>query len=282
MKELCFFVSDLHGRTTRYAKLLEAILTEKPGLVLLGGDLLPHARQGRYADFLTEYLGPQLHELKSRMADEYPFIGLILGNDDPRNFEPSARWGEDNKLWHYLHFRRKNLGPYDIVGYACVPPTPFLLKDWERYDVSRFTDPGSIPPSEGIHTAEPPAGETADNTIQADIERLNAGGDPARTLFLFHAPPYQTDLDRAGLDGKYYEGVPLDVHVGSIAIKRFIEQQQPWLTLHGHIHESSSLTGKWKQKIGTTHCLSAAWDGPELALICFSTEAPQGAERILL
>ena len=38
----CFFVSDLHGKIDRYTKLFEAVASEKPQAVLLGGDLLPH------------------------------------------------------------------------------------------------------------------------------------------------------------------------------------------------------------------------------------------------
>ena len=37
---------------------------------------------------------------------------------------------------------------------------------------------------------------------------------------------------------------------GSIAIERFIEDRQPLLTLHGHVHESARLTGSWQEKIG--------------------------------
>lgn len=40
---------------------------------------------------------------------------------------------------------------------------------------------------------------------------------------------------------------PMDVHVGSIALRRFIEARQPLLTLHGHVHESARLTGSWHQ-----------------------------------
>jgi len=35
--------------------------------------------------------------------------------------------------------------------------------------------------------------------------------------------------------------------VGSIAVRRFIEERQPLLTLHGHIHESARLTGDWRE-----------------------------------
>jgi len=69
------------------------------------------------------------------------------------------------------------------------------------------------------------------------------------------------------------------VHVGSIAVRRFIETRQPHLTLHGHIHESARLTGSWRDRIGRTLLLSAAHDGPELALIRFDLEHPGNAIR---
>jgi len=79
-----------------------------------------------------------------------------------------------------------------------------------------------------------------------------------------------------------YEHVPLDVHVGSIAVKRFIEERQPLLTLHGHIHESARLSGEWKIQIGRTVCINGAHDGPELALVRFDLESPEAPTRDLL
>ena len=68
-------------------------------------------------------------------------------------------------------------------------------------------------------------------------------------------PPCDTLLDRAALDEKMIDYVPPDVHVGSIAIQRFIEERQPGLTLHGHVHESARLTGQWQQRFGRTVAL---------------------------
>jgi Icc-related predicted phosphoesterase len=101
-------------------------------------------------------------------------------------------------------------------------------------------------------------------------------------VMLFHTPPHKTHLDRAALDGKKIDHVPLDVHVGSIAVRRFIESRQPLITLHGHIHESARLTGFWKDTIGRTRMFSAAHDGPELALVRFSLEHPEDATRQLI
>jgi Icc-related predicted phosphoesterase len=173
-------------------------------------------------------------------------------------------------------------GPYAVYGYACVPPTPFLLKDWERYDVSRFVDPGAVPPEEGRYSVAVPEEERGFPTIQEDLIQL-AGADPMeRAIFLFHSPPYQTRLDRAALDGRQVDGAPMDVHVGSIAIRRFIEDRQPLITLHGHVHESARLTGGWQEKIGRTHCFSAAHEGPELAVVGFDPQDPGAAVRRLL
>ena len=165
---------------------------------------------------------------------------------------------------------------------AYVPPTPFRLKDWERYDVSHYVEPGCSDPAEGWHTAPTPGRETRRDTIREDLDYLAAGVDGGRTILLAHTPPYRTALDRAALDGKSVDHAPLDVHVGSIALRRFIEARQPLLTLHGHVHESARLTGHWEEHIGRTHAFSAAHDGAELALIRFDPGDLGAATRELL
>ena len=119
-------------------------------------------------------------------------------------------------------------------------------------------------------------------TLAEELEAIAGADDLERAIFLFHSPPYRTALDRAALDGRRVEGVPLDVHVGSIAVRRFIEARQPWITLHGHVHESARLSGSWRDAIGRCHCFSAAHDGPELAVVSFDPQRPQEARRRLL
>lgn len=284
MTTSCLFVSDLHGSESRYEKLWAAIAGELPAAVFLGGDLLPHfAHAGPERDFVRERLAPGFAALRERLGAAYPPVFLILGNDDPRAFEPSIVAEGDAGLWLYAHQRRFDLpGGFCVYGYAYVPPTPFLLKDWERYDVSRYVDPGCVSPEEGRRSVDVPAHEIRDATIRDDLERLAGDADLGRSVFLFHSPPYDTLLDRAALDGSSHDHVPLDVHVGSIAIRRFIEARRPRLTLHGHIHESARLTGSWKERIGGTVALSAAHDGVELALVRFDLEDPDGATRRLV
>jgi Icc-related predicted phosphoesterase len=278
------FVSDLHGREDRYLKLLTAIRAERPGAVFLGGDLLPAGSlvAGGAGDFLGGWLGPRLASLRDALGSAYPRVLAIFGNDDPRSEERRLGELEERGLLEHVHGRRVELLGVPVFGYACVPPTPFALKDWERYDVSRFVDPGSVSPEEGVRSVPAAEGDTRWGTIARDLEALAGASDLARAVFLFHAPPHGTALDRAALDGIAVDHAPLDVHIGSIAIRRFIEERQPRLTLHGHVHESARLTGAWQQRIGRTLCLSAAHDGPELALVRFDLDDPDGATRGLL
>jgi len=284
---VAFFVSDLHGRFDRYDTLFAAVAAERPAALFLGGDLLPHplARQALpghgIGDFLPGLFGQGLERLRRDLGAEYPRVFLIFGNDDPRSEEDDFRALETHGLLEYAHGRRIDWGPFAVYGYAFVPPTPFLLKDWERYDVSRYVDPGCVSPEEGWRSVPVPASEVQRATIERDLATLAGGADLGRAIVMAHSPPYQTGLDRAALDGKSVDHVPLDVHVGSIALRRFIEARQPLLTLHGHIHESARLTGRWKEQLGRTWMLSAAHDGPELALVRFDPEHPETATREL-
>ncbi|MEW6508609.1 MAG: metallophosphoesterase [Bacteroidota bacterium] len=274
-----FFVSDLHGKTGRYLKLFEMIRKENPSLVFLGGDLLPHGYL--HSNFVKDFLVKNLVELKSTLNDKYPKIFLILGNDDAKSEEEEIIHYSATGIWEYIHFKRADLTDFRVFGYCYTPPSPFLLKDWEKYDVSRYVEPGCISPEEGKRTIEISTDEKKYSTIQKDLEILFDGLNVNNDIILFHGPPYKTKLDRAALDGKLIDHLPLDVNVGSVAIRKFIETKQPKLTLHGHIHESARLTGGWKDQIGSTICISAAHDGNELALIEFSTDNISAATRIL-
>lgn len=275
---LCFFVSDLHGNPNRYLKLFDLIVSEKPTGVFIGGDILPSGLYSFTADhlvpedFINDFLGKNLTKLKKSMADLYPQFFVIMGNDDAKVYEPFLLELDRQNLINYVHDQKVTFGEFIIYGYANVPPTPFRLKDWERYDVSRYVDPGCVPPEEGSFTVEVNKKYLPFMTIKKDLEKLTANDDLSNSIFLFHTPPYKTNLDRAGLDGKFYEHVPLDVHVGSIAVERFIKERQPLITLHGHIHESTSITGEWKDKINKTLAMNAAHNGPELSLIRFDPE----------
>lgn len=60
-------------------------------------------------------------------------------------------------------------------------------------------------------------------------------------IFVSHAPPFNTVVDR----------IKSGIHVGSTAIRRFIEEKQPDFCLTGHIHES-----RGEERVGKTLVLN--------------------------
>lgn len=258
--------------------LFNAVAAEKPDGLFLGGDLLHPTVDPE--EFLEEHLFVPLRRLNEE--GRAPRCFVILGNDDPRALEEILTGAEKEGLVEYVHERSVPFGPWFVTGYAFIPPTPFHLKDWEKYDVSRHVDPGCISPEEGSRSVEVPLRDIRFGTIAADLERLAEVSPPERTLYLFHSPPYKTALDRAALDGRMIDHAPLDVHVGSIAITRFIEEMQPRLTLHGHVHEAPRLTGRWQERIGETLSFSGCHDGKGIGLVSFDPDRPEDATREIL
>lgn len=283
----CLFVSDLHGDEARWRTLFALVRAERPRGVFLGGDLLPHGAFNLAGlsvvqrDFVGGFLAPAFLGLRRELGPAAPEVFLILGNDDARAEEAAVLEAATRGAWHYAHPRVLDFGPWQVAGYSYVPPSPFLLKDWERYDVSRFVDPGCVPPEEGRRSVPVSEREARLATIAADLAALGEGLDPARAILLCHAPPHGTPLDRAALDGRTVDHAPLDVHVGSIAVRRFLERVQPRVSLHGHVHEAARLTGAWRCTLGATHALGAAHDGPELAVVRFDPADPAAATREL-
>jgi uncharacterized protein len=277
---LCFFVSDLHGKMSRYEALFRLIKKEKPDFIFIGGDLLPHrsfkaSNAKSEGDFFNEFLLRKLSQLRDELDCNYPEIFLIPGNDDLKTDLRSSMEGEKEGLWRNIHNQCVVIGKYRLYGYACVPPTPFRNKDWEKYDISKEIAPGSIALSKGFYSL-PPDHDTENDTIQHDIEKLVNDDDLEYGIFLFHSPPFDTSLDVAETRSGIYE------HVGSKAIRNFIAEKQPYLTMHGHIHESARISGEWKQTIGRTSIVSAAHDGPELALVKFELHNVHSAVRIIV
>lgn len=86
---------------------------------------------------------------------------------------------------------------------------------------------------------------------EAMISRLK---DPRNAVFNIHVPPYKSSLDEAPELDKDLRpkmaGQALKA-VGSTALRKAIEETQPLLGLHGHIHE-----GRGATRIGKTLCIN--------------------------
>jgi len=77
---------------------------------------------------------------------------------------------------------------------------------------------------------------------------------PEKTIYNFHCPPYGSGLDDApeiDENMRPKHGGRSLVPVGSKAVREAIEEGQPTLSLHGHIHEAKGNT-----RIGNTLCIN--------------------------
>ena len=79
-------------------------------------------------------------------------------------------------------------------------------------------------------------------------------------MFNFHVPPYDTGLDEAPvLDEELVvqpAGRPGEARaVGSDAVRAAIERWQPFVSLHGHVHESAGF-----RRIGRTLAVNPGSD----------------------
>jgi Icc-related predicted phosphoesterase len=215
------FASDLHGNARAYDELFAM----EADAIVLGGDLLPHPRGWgeRLIDIQVEFArGFLAKKLRSR-----PCFWL-LGNDDWEACLPLLEGAGT-----YLHGRAVPfLDGLSIAGYACVPVTPFGMKDFDRFDGPGWTPPSApaqcLMSGPGGLRRVPLEAVRARGTIEEDLERLAALSDPGRTIYVTHSPPHGTRLDLL------LDGTP----VGSPAVRAFLERRQPPLSLHGHIHES--------------------------------------------
>jgi uncharacterized protein len=76
--------------------------------------------------------------------------------------------------------------------------------------------------------------------------------DPALTIGAIHCPPYDSGLDTApalneDFTLQYEAGQVRMIPVGSLAVRTVLEEFQPLVSVHGHIHESAGT-----RKIGST------------------------------
>ena len=77
---------------------------------------------------------------------------------------------------------------------------------------------------------------------------------PEKTIYNFHCPPYNSGIDDAPEitpDMRPKDAGRSTVPVGSKAVREAIEEGQPTLALHGHIHEARGNT-----RIGRTLCIN--------------------------
>lgn len=247
--------SDLHGNTSQYDRIFTHALERDCGGVILCGDITPKGAlfnaRGQKA-FLTDYLFPKIQSVHRQRGRLLP-IFLMMGNDDLKPNEHILLENQERHKYTYIHNRGVPFGDFFIAGYSCVPPTPHGCKDWEKTDGSRaFADRGSFR-TEGWRSRgeeRMPCVIGGNSTIARDLEKMFSGFSSFdKTVFVSHAPPYGSKLDMLGKDRQ---------HVGSMAIREFLSCHRPMISVHGHIHETVSVSGSWHDRVSEEGGLSLA------------------------
>lgn len=233
------YATDLHGREEAYEKILDTAVKEKVNAVIIGGDVAPRSNKANLEfavkfqrDFIEKFLIRKFKEFKSKNKNIPIFI--MLGNDDFRANMDILEKAESEGILKIMHNKMNKIDDKFIIGYSFVSPMPFLLKDWEKIDFKgdkQITDPKN-----DIRTVAKEKG-----TIMDELDMLKKLADPRKTIYVIHAPPYNTKLDITSLGE----------HVGSKAVRKFIKEKQPLITLHGHIHESPG-----KEMLGKTTAIN--------------------------
>lgn len=249
------YSSDLHGKINLFGELKKYVINYSIEILILGGDILPSSSVQKlgyeklipnqrifFKQFLFDFF-KRLSDIKSLKK-----IFLISGNWDIAYsciFDETLDKIIDLNLKSYkLH------NEYELIGYPFVPPTPFRTKDYEKRDDIDLPIPTQKNPSYiqsrinkvKLRAVNPYEYLKTKETIKDDLLVLPKPADFKKTIYVMHSPPFETKLD-------LIEG---GKSCGSRSIKKFIENFQPLLTLHGHIHESPKLTGSYKDRIGNT------------------------------
>ena len=256
------FVTDLHGFEIHYQRVFKFLESNEINCIVFGGDLSPSG--GTYTDyqqmqlsqshFFENFFLPNIEKLRNKNPDLHCLT--IMGNDDLGiNFDLLIK-ADQQGLLKVIHNKIIPIADFHFLGYSFIPPTPFLIKDWEKYEnTNLIIEPIAIPPEKGYYSIKLPE----KSTIEKDLLFFQEKVKPKKLIFVSHCPPYKTNIDQSQMDRYQYEGLKLDKYLGSISIRNFIESTQPLISLHGHIHESTSISGQYYDNINNTICLNGAF-----------------------
>jgi len=151
-----------------------------------------------------------------KLKDSRALIFMAPGNDDPHEMDEIL---EKSKVMNPCAMRNVDVLGYEMITIAHTSPTPWdTPREWSEDEMAKNID-----------------------ALAAKIKNME------RAIFNFHDPPHGTMLDYAPKLRDMRQSAGEVEHVGSKAVADKIKQYQPFLGLHGHIHESRAA-----QKIGRT------------------------------
>ena len=283
-----YFVTDVHGSGKCFRKFLNGGPIYKADVMVLGGDLAGKAIQaitrtprGRFefsfrgASYDLED-GEELRALEQLISDHgyYPYRA------EPGELAEMEATGKlddlffkliSERLRQWLDLADERLRPRDIPLYWMLgnddPPELAGLLDSAPWGVHCEGRDVIVEGHEMISWgyANPTPWHTYREMSEDDLRSVFARlagelADAGSAIFNLHPPPYDSGLDEAPvLDGNLQvqtsAGQAKMSSVGSHAVREALEQFQPLLGLHGHIHESAGF-----RQIGRTLALNPGSD----------------------
>jgi len=269
-----FFATDLHGSTVCWRKFINGAEFYDADVLILGGDTTGKAifpiidrgdrytydRQGEEHTVTEE---GELEELVESFEDRgyYPYVMdqaeyEALQDDDSGERQDEIFIREmTRRIGEWIEFAEERLD--DTPVYASPGnDDPFEIDEvWESSDTIQLVEGEVVDVGQGYQMAssgwtQPTPWDTDREESKADLEArledvVSRIDDYDRAIFNLHEPPYNSQLDEApeldeDLRPKY--GAQSTEPVGSEAVREVIEEYQPALSLHGHIHESRGRT----------------------------------------
>ncbi len=271
------FTSDFHGDPARYQELGRLLRDARPDLVILGGDMFadgadpdPAGDQAATAQrLLTEQIAAWRRDLPALA------VGCLTGNHDWLATEAALRRLEDAGLLRLLDPTRPwHLGGLTLLGFPYTPPTPHWLKDYERLDLpgDELIDFG-LPELWATGPDGPGVVDEAEyfysrSALEQMLAELPTPSGP--WILIAHAPPHDSALDR--LPG-------VEHPIGSRAVRRFIAERRPTAALHGHVHESPEVTGRFVDTIAGVPCINPGQSHERLYAVVFDSDDISGSVR---
>ena len=285
-KSKIFFVTDVHGSDRCFRKFVNAGKFYGANVLILGGDitgkmivpLVDQENGTRACDY-----GGNVKVLKSQQeVDEmvktlkdsgyYPYftgrkeVEELTAQPDKVHQLFKELMKSDVERWMTLAEERlKGTG---IKCYVSPGNDDFFDVD-EALDSATYV----VNPEEKIvdidgehemialgyanHTPWNSPREVDESGLSEKIEKMASGiRNMSTAIFNFHVPPIDTPLDQAPKLDETLKPVTsggnlVMTSAGSMAVRKSIEQHQPLVGLHGHVHESRGMV-----KIGRTMCFN--------------------------
>jgi Icc-related predicted phosphoesterase len=279
-----FYASDVHGSDRCWFKFVNAAKAYGADALIMGGDLagkavVPIVRQGA-GKYRMVFLGDssvfsdaELDEAKKRVAFN-GFYAHVCDSDEVKQLEQSPDALNDlfrrliiQRLERWLHVAEERLADSGTLCYVMPGNDDDFYVDDVLANSSFVINPDMrvVPcgPFEMLSCSwVPPTPwesprECEEEELTAKLNGLANELDPdLPTIANLHSPPFGTGLDEAPeinadltLTSAAVQGKM--VPVGSHAVRSLIEEVQPVVALHGHIHECRGTA-----KIGETVCVN--------------------------